>query len=72
MDIYLISRIFRSFDKGSYKSSNIIIYAGNYHIDYYINIIEKLGFIQKYKFTSTTNLKKVSCLKVNNFNTEYF
>ena len=74
MDIYLLSRIFRSFDinkESSYKSSNIIIYTGNYHIQKYLEILKKLDFQEKYNFNSSNDLGKQACLKINDFDIEY-
>ena len=72
MDLYLIGRIFRSFDKKSYKSTNIIIYTGSYHTDKYIEMLEEFNFKKIYTFNSIDDLEKYACLKVDNFNMEYF
>ena len=71
MDLYLLGRVFRSFDKGSYNSTNIIIYTGNNHIKNYIRPLKILDFEEKYRFNST-DLEKRACLKVDNFDMEYF
>lgn len=71
-----MSRVFRSFydENGNeiYDSKNIIIYAGNQHIKNYIKMLEDLNFNKKYNYTNSDNLNKKSCLKVDNFNIEYF
>ena len=75
MDIYLMSRAFRTFvDKFDeiYNASNIIIYAGDLHIDKYITWLKQLGFEEKYNVSNSTNLEKIACLKVDNFNIDYF
>ena len=73
MDIYLLSRVFRSFDKDSHKynASNIIIYTGNAHIRNYIKLMPDLKFEKIYDFNSTISGKN-ACIKVDNFNMEYY
>ena len=75
MDMYLMSRVFRSFydENGNeiYDSKNIIIYAGNQHIKNYIKMFEDLNFEEKYHYTNSAKNKE-ACLKVDNFNIEYF
>ena len=74
MDLYLLSRIFRTFDINKelpYDSTNIIIYSGNHHIETYIDWLQKLGFKKLYDFNSTITEKK-ACIKVDNFNMEYY
>jgi hypothetical protein len=56
MDLYLISRLFRSYNYKKYKYSgrakNIIIYTGNWHIEKYIDILNYIGsFDIKYNKT---------------------
>jgi len=73
MDIYLLTRVFRSFDKDlhKYNASNIIIYAGNAHIQNYIKLMPDLKFAKIYDFKSTITEKR-ACIKVDNFNIEYY
>ena len=74
MDLYLLSRIFRTFDINKelpYDSTNIIIYSGNHHIETYIDWLKKLGFKKLYDFNSTITEKR-ACIKVDNFNMEYY
>lgn len=71
MDIYLLSRILRSFDKGTYNSSNIIIYAGNLHIKNYIKLLKELNFEEKY-YVNNSDPEKIACLKVDEFDIEFF
>ena len=73
MDLYLISRVYRSFDIDknlSYESTNIIIYAGDGHIDQYIKYFEELKLQQMYMFTAP-DTNKNTCITVNDFNIEY-
>ena len=76
MDLYLMSRVFRTFydDDGNeiYNASNIIIYAGDLHVKKYITWLKQLGFEEKYNVSNSTNLEKSACLKVTNFNIDYF
>lgn len=48
MDIYLISRMFRSFKdvkgKISIEPKNIIIYTGSFHTESYIKLLDRIGF----------------------------
>ena len=75
MDLYLMGRVFRSFyDYNSneiYNSKNIIIYAGDVHIENYIKILKDLNFEEKYHYTNSAKNKE-ACLKVDNFNIDYF
>ena len=71
MDLYLLSRVFRSFDQELYNSTNIIIYAGNDHIKNYINILKNLNFEEKYIFNSSDS-DNYACLKVKDFDMKYF
>lgn len=78
MDLYNIGRIFRKFKHPPKASvniqsfpetpSNIIIYAGNYHIGFYLEIFTKMGFINIFRSKSTNN---ISCLKLENFNIKW-
>lgn len=53
MDVYLMARIFRNFDKKEYQysesPSNIIIYVGNTHAENYREILYKLKFKELFK-----------------------
>ena len=71
MDLYLLSRILRSFDKGTYNSSNIIIYAGNYHIKQYIKLLKELSFEEKY-YVNNLDPERIACVKVDEFDIEFF
>jgi len=73
MDLYTMTRIYRSFDidkVSPYESTNIIIYAGDYHIQNYIKHFEELGLQPMYMFTSS-DTNEYACIKVNDFNIEY-
>ena len=76
MDFYLMSRVFRIFDDDDgnilHDASNIIIYAGNSHVKNYITWLKELGFEEKYNVSNSTNFEKMACLKVDNFNIDYF
>jgi hypothetical protein len=76
MDFYLMSRVFRIFDDDNgnilHDTSNIIIYAGDSHVKTYITWLKQLGFEEKYNVSNSTNLEKMACLKVDNFNIDYF
>ena len=89
MDLYLLSRIFRVFNRDfvEYKASNIIIYTGDIHTKFYIQILEQLNFKKLYDSNSTIStiserLKlydfnskisgKNACIKVDNFNIDYY
>ena len=76
MDFYLMSRVFRIFDDDDgneiYNASNIIIYAGVTHVKNYITWLKQLGFEEKYNVYNSTNLEKMACLKIDNFNIDYF
>ena len=68
MDLYLMSRVFRSFKtETSYTASNIIIYAGIGHIDNYIAWLEKLKFR---KIVSSKKTKNRNCIQVDDFKYE--
>ena len=70
MDFYLMTRVFRYFDKRKYNSSNIIIYGGDHHIQKYIEWLQLLDFEEKYNVNSIS-LEDIACLKIDNFNIEY-
>lgn len=59
MDVYLMSRLFRSFKQVDYQNSkdaeNIIIYVGYEHADNYRKILKKLAFKQIFHETSKKN-----------------
>ena len=71
MDLYLLSRIIRSFDKGTYNSSNIIIYAGDAHIENYIKLLKEINFKEKY-YVNNSDPERIACLKVDEFDIEFF
>jgi hypothetical protein len=56
MDLYLLFRMFRSYNNGP-DSSKIIIYAGDIHIQNYKVILEKLGFEKRFETTQILNSK---------------
>jgi len=64
-DIYLFSRVFRTFRQVKYKNSkppeNIIIYTGNYHAEVYRKLLKKLAF--KQEFISNTKEKNF-CINI--------
>ena len=73
MDLYIMTRIYRSFDIDKelpYESRNIIIYAGDYHIQNYIKHFEELKLQKMYMF-SAPDTNQYACLKINDFNMEY-
>jgi len=73
MDLYTMTRIYRSFDidkVSPYESTNIIIYAGDYHIQNYIKHFDEMRLQKKYMFTSS-DTSEHACIKVNDFNMEY-
>lgn len=53
MDVYLMARVFRTFDKKEYQYSespkNIIIYVGSKHAENYREILHKLRFKELFK-----------------------
>lgn len=64
MDLYLLLRLFRTFDKGSLPRTidNSIIYTGHSHILYYIIFLESIGFTIKQEFSNTPitrNIKEI-------------
>jgi hypothetical protein len=74
MDLYLMSRVFRTFktdplspDSTLYSASNIIIYAGNAHIDNYIMWLLKLGFEN---ILTSKKSQRHSCIQVDGFKFE--
>ena len=71
MDLDLLSRILRSFDKGTYNSSNIIIYAGDAHIEQYIKLLKVLNFKEKY-YVNNSDPERIACLRVDEFDIEFF
>lgn len=42
MDLYLMARVFRVFADGT-QPENVIIYAGQWHVDRYVELLEKIG-----------------------------
>jgi hypothetical protein len=68
MDIYLLSRMFKTFDvRNSYHppiARNIIIYAGKAHISNYVQILKLLGFGEVERFASKNNCLDLSNLKL--------
>ena len=73
MDLYIMTRIYRSFvidEEATYESTNIMIYAGDYHIQNYIKHFEELGLQPMYMFTAP-DTNEYACIRVNDFNMEY-
>jgi hypothetical protein len=76
MDVYLLARMFRTFNtkdtinvpsKYSSPPENIIIYAGQYHIDFYIYFLKNHGFqldVESYSKVKETNYQCVSLEKI--------
>jgi hypothetical protein len=77
MDIYLFSRMFRSFTqiKGVYSEDpkNIIIYAGSFHTQQYSKWLKKhLKFEVKYSaHTLDTNTEEQNCIEIKGFMPEF-
>jgi hypothetical protein len=67
MDLYLMGRVFRSFKTKSYSASNIIIYAGDGHIQNYILWLKKLNFD---KIVWSEKTEKKNCIQVKDFDYE--
>lgn len=65
MDIYCLSRVFKKFkikdDKQPEESYNIIIYAGDLHVESYSNFIRFLGHQAVFE---TRNPSKLSCVHI--------
>ena len=74
MDLYLMARMFREFKRkemseGRYSKSpsNIIVYAGEYHSNYYRNALAALGFEMVNKSVSTEKGRNYQCINVEKF-----
>ena len=71
MDLYLMARLFRNFKtvEGKYSKSpeNIVIYAGDYHANYYRSALEQLGFKTRRSIASKTDGNDFQCLNVKEF-----
>lgn len=66
MDLYTLGRIFRSFKDGT-QPENIIIFAGDEHIDTYVSFIEDIFHVKPFfsqRNFGTTNDKTVQCITV--------
>jgi hypothetical protein len=68
MDLYLLARIFKHFNKVPYHNSNppknIIIYVGNLHAETYRRYLDVLGFETKFYNMSQTHCVDISRLKL--------
>jgi len=78
MDLFIIARIFRKFSHPSILSTNlqsfpqeptnIIIYTGDHHTQFYHKILSQMGF---QKIFSAKPTDKISCLELQNFNIKW-
>jgi hypothetical protein len=71
MDLYLISRMFRTFRDVSGKLSgepqNIIIYTGNSHSQNYRELFDELGFITEFKAERFNDNTNINCVDIYGF-----
>jgi serine/threonine protein kinase len=65
MDLYFFARLFKKFNTLKYpydplNAQNIIIFAGQVHIELYVHILKEIGFIENIKIIS----KMENCIKI--------
>ena len=61
MDVYGLGRMFRNF-KNDKKISNIIVYTGEYHSEFYRKVLKNLGFDEikaKKKYNRCLDVKEL-------------
>ena len=75
MDIYILSRMFRTFQqkKNEYSEppKNIIVYAGLYHINLYSRFLTKLGFKLLHK-AEQKDIMGIQCIRISELKQPFF
>lgn len=66
MDVYLLGRLFRSYQNGP-SAENSMIYVGNRHAQFYKTVLQNLGF----QIIQTTSAKN-QCLDISQFSQPFF
>jgi hypothetical protein len=75
MDIYILSRMFRTFQrkKNEYSETpkNILVYAGMYHINLYSRFLTKLGFKLLHK-AEQKDIMGIQCIHISELKQPFF
>jgi hypothetical protein len=75
MDIYILSRMFRTFQQkeNEYSESpkNIMVYAGMYHINLYSRFLTKLGFKLLHK-AEQKDIMGIQCIRISELKQPFF